>query len=93
MMTDEKQIEKFGLSDEDMERIAGQYETDSVTFDDDDQVFIGSPVDYVGTRRETFVIDADDMQKVRVLAKKQKRTKSEIYRDAVKQYLRAAGML
>ena len=92
-MDDKEMIEKFGLSDADMDKLAEQYESDEVAFDEGDQVFVGSPLDYVGPRRETFVIGADEMQKVRALAKKQKRTKSEIYRDAVRQYLAAAGML
>lgn len=90
-MDEKDQIKKFGLSNDDVERLAAQYEAGDVTFGDGDQVLAGSSLDFVGTRRESFLIDAADMQKVRALAKQQ-RSKSEIYRDSIRQYLTAAGL-
>ena len=90
-MDEKDQIKEFGLSNDDVERLAAQYEAGDVTFGDGDQALAGSPLDFVGTRRESFLIDAADMQKVRALAKQQ-RSKSEIYRDAIRQYLAAAGL-
>ena len=46
-----------------------------------------SPMDYVGTRRATFVLDAADYQGVLQAAKADACKMSDIYRTALREYL------
>ena len=66
----------LGMSEEEVEALAEAYESDDIEFDSHDEVRQGSPMDYVGTRRATFIMDAADDCKM-----------SDIYRTALREYL------
>lgn len=51
---------KHGITDPDLERMAAPYEDDSIEPEPDGNVFSGSHLDTVGTRRVTVVNDEKD---------------------------------
>ena len=52
-MTRERLNQLIGMTEEELDRSADSYENDEVDFSDR-EVLTGSPLDYLGTRRETF---------------------------------------
>ena len=82
----------LGATAEELDALGEAYEADSVEFTEADEVREGSPFDYIGTKRETFVIDAADFRGVRLAAEMRGCTKSDIYRDAVHSYLASLNL-
>jgi hypothetical protein len=77
----------LGMTAEELDAIGEAYDNDNVLFADHDVVLEGSPLDYIGTKRETFVLDAVDFRGVKQAMKLTGYTKSDIYRSAVRMYL------
>ncbi len=82
----------LGMTAEEMDARARAYEADDVDFADGDEVRDGSPFDYVGTRRETFVVQAADFCGVMQAARMDGCSKSDVYRAAVREYLDRRGL-
>lgn len=88
MKTTEKKLnEMLGMTAEEIDALGAAYDAGEVTFGYRDAVLDGSPLDYIGTKRETFVIDAEESRRVRTAALSMGCTKSDIYRTAVREYL------
>ena len=80
---------KHSMTDADLDRIAAPYEDGSFEPDPDAEVFSGSHLDAVGTRRVTVVYDAKDTQRVAMIARSKGVKPSAVYRDALDYYLAA----
>ena len=85
--TEQELNKMIGMSADELEQYCKQYEDGSFDLSSKHNPIYGTPLDYFGTKRETFCIDNEMVQKVVLLAKKKGCTKSEIYRQAVKQYV------
>lgn len=79
----------LGMTAEELDAIGEAYDNDTVLFTEHDAILEGSPLDYTGTKRETFVLDAVDFRGVKQAMKLTGCTKSDIYRSAVRMYLRS----
>lgn len=88
-MTETKLNSMLGMTAEELDALGDAYDEDRVEFFDVEEVLDGSPLDYIGSKRETFVLDAQQFKRVKLLAKKRGCTKSDIYRKAVQAYLDA----
>ena len=82
-------MEKHGISDADLDRMAASYESGNFELQWDGRVFSGSHLDAVGKRRVTVVYNARDTQRVACIARNRGVKPSEIYRDALNYYLAA----
>lgn len=82
-------MEKHGITDADLDRMAAPYEDGSFKPEPDSKVFSGSHPDAVGKRRVTVVYNAMDTQRVAGIARSRGVKPSEIYRDALTYYLAA----
>ncbi len=83
-------MKKHGMTDEDLEKIAGPYEDASFVPEDSGEVFSGSHLDAAGKRRVTVVYDASDAQEVARIANDRGVDPSAVYRDALAAYLARA---
>ena len=88
-MTETKLNSMLGMTAEELDALGDAYDEGRVDFSDVEEVLDGSPLDYIGSKRETFILDAQQFKRVKLLAKKQGCTKSDIYRKAVQAYLDA----
>lgn len=79
-------MKKHGLTDADLDRMAAPYERGDFELEKG-QVFTGSHIDAVGKKRVSIIFNASDTQKVASVAKRKGVKPSEIYREAVAQYL------
>lgn len=77
----------LGMTAEELDALGEAYENDEVTFSSADEVRDGSPLDYIGSKRETFVVDAVDYRRAKIAAQMQGCTKSDVYRAALRTYL------
>lgn len=85
-------MERHGLTDADLDRMAAPYESGDWE-GSGGTVHIGSHVDAVGKKRVTVVYSASDAQEVVSIARRRGVKPSEIYRDALSEYLgRARAM-
>lgn len=82
-------MNKHGISDADLDRMAGPYEDASFEAEPMGKVYSGSHLDAVGKRRITVIYDAKDTQRVAGIARSRGVKPSEIYRDALDYYLAA----
>ncbi len=82
-------MEKHGITDADLDRMAAPYENGSFELEPGGEVFSGSHLDAVGTRRVTVVYDAKNTQKVASIARSRGVKPSAVYRDALDYYLAA----
>lgn len=82
-------MEKHGITDADLDRMAAPYEDGSFEPEPNGDVRSGSHVDAVGTRRVTVVYDARDTQQVALIARSRGVKPSDVYRDALDYYLAA----
>jgi hypothetical protein len=87
--TETKLNSMLGMTAEELDALGCAYDEDCVDFTDVEEVLDGSPLDYIGSKRETFVLDARQFKRVKLLAKERGCTKSDIYRKAVQAYLDA----
>jgi hypothetical protein len=55
-------------------------------------VLDGSPFDYIGTKRETFVLQAADFRGTMQAAQMDGCSKSDVYRTALREYLDKRGL-
>lgn len=86
---DAKQLEaKYGLSSEFIERSAAQYESGNYPHCGN-PIHTGSHLDAVGKKRVTVVYSAEDVQRVQSIAKSRGVKVSDVYRDAMRQFLDA----
>ena len=83
-------MEKHGMTDEDLERIAKSYEDASFVPEESGEVFSGSHLDAAGKRRVTVVYDASDAREVARIASDRGVEPSTVYRDALAAYLARA---
>ncbi|NHM14537.1 NADP oxidoreductase [Xiamenia xianingshaonis] len=83
-------MEKHGLTDEDLDRMAEPYERGECPHSDA-PMYSGSHLDRVGKKRVTVVYDAVDVQAVSAVARKRGVKPSVVYRDALKAYLAGAA--
>lgn len=88
-MNVEEYMAKHGLTDADLDAMAAPYERGDFA-PEKGKVFTGSHVDAVGKRRVSVIFNASDTQKVASIAKRKGVTPSEIYRQALAQYLATA---
>lgn len=77
---------KHGLTDADLDRMAAPYEAGDWE-GSGGTVHVGSHVDAVGKKRVTVVYSASDAQAVASIARRRGVKPSEIYRDALAEYL------
>lgn len=82
-------MKKYGLTDEMLDVMAKPYEDGSFE-SESGEIFYGSHLDAVGKKRITVVYDAEATQKVKLLAQRRGCSPSEVYRDALEQYLAEA---
>lgn len=80
---------RFGLSDDWIERQAQMYENEQQDINEDAVVYAGAHVDAVGSKRVTVIYSARDALQVEQLAKARGCKSSDIYRQALTQYLKA----
>lgn len=81
-------MEKHGLTDEMLDREAEQYERGE--FEPGiGPVYVGSHYDAVGKKRVSVIFPAQETQKIDALARSRGCKSSDIYREAVAQYLAA----
>ena len=80
---------KHGITDADLDLMAAPYERGDFEPEPGGEVFSGSHLDAVGTRRVTVVYDAADTQRVALIARSRGVKPSSIYRDALDYYLAA----
>lgn len=80
---------KHGITDADLDRMAKPYEEGSFELEPKGEVFSGSHLDAVGTRRVTVVYDAKDTQRVALIARSKGVKPSAVYREALDYYLAA----
>lgn len=86
--SEQQLLEKFGISKAWIEKSAEEYESGNwEPSENDGTIYIGSHLDRVGKKRVTVIFDAADTQEVSNIAKKRGVKPSDIYRDALKQYL------
>lgn len=85
MNTDEL-ASKYGLTNEWIEESAAAYEVGDYPHEDG-QVYSGSHLDAVGKKRVTVVYPCERVQMVNHLARSKGMKPSEIYRDALAEYL------
>lgn len=79
-------MEKYGLSDADLDRMAEPYENGDFEHEAG-RIHTGSHVSAVGKKRITVVYDARTVQEIDRIAKSRGVKPSAVYRDAVDQYL------
>lgn len=89
-VTETKLNSMLGMTAEELDALGAAYDGDRVDLSDVEEVLDGSPLDYIGSKRETFVLDARQFKRVKMLAKERGCTKSDIYRKAVQAYLDSA---
>lgn len=65
--SEEEYIEKHGVTGADLDRMAAPYEEGSFEPEPDGEVFSGSHLDAVGTRRVTVIYDAKAAQRVAMI--------------------------
>ncbi|NHM13198.1 NADP oxidoreductase [Xiamenia xianingshaonis] len=82
----------LGMTAEELDELAQAYENDEVEFSAGDEVRDGSPFDYVGTKRETFVLQAADFRGAFQAAQMDGCSKSDVYRTALREYLDRRGL-
>lgn len=82
-------MKKHGLTDESLDREAEQYERGDFEAGVG-PVYVGSHYDAVGTKRVSVIYPAEDARKVESLAKARGCNSSDIYRQALAQYLQTA---
>lgn len=79
--------QRFGLDREWIEKQAQMYENEEQSINEDAVVYAGAHVDAVGSKRVTVIYKAKDTLKVDQLAKARGCKSSDIYRQALAQYL------
>lgn len=79
-------MKKHGLTDEALDAMATPYETGDFQHEDL-PVYSGSHLDAVGKKRVTVVYDAIDTAQVAAIARNRGVKPSEVYRDAMREYL------
>lgn len=77
---------KYGLTNEWVEESAAAYERGDYPHEDG-QVYSGSHLDAVGKKRVTVVYPCEKVQRANRIAKSRGVKPSEIYRDALAEYL------
>ena len=77
---------KYGLTNEWIEESAAAYERGDYPHEDG-QVYSGSHLDAVGKKRVTVVYPCEKVQRANRIAKSRGVKPSEIYRDALAEYL------
>ena len=80
-------MSRHSLTDENLDEMAAPYERGDYELNEG-EIFSGSHIDAVGKKRVTVVYPASDTQKVVALARAQGIRPSDIYRDALSEYLR-----
>ncbi|HIY84064.1 hypothetical protein [Rubneribacter sp.] len=88
---EEKLNAMLGMTADELEESAQAYEAGEIDFTSADEVRDGSPFDYIGSRRETFVLDAADFRGVMQVMKMDGCSKSTVYRTALREYLDKRG--
>lgn len=86
MATIDELMKEFGLSDADLEQRAQEYETETWSLGHE-RIYAGSHYDAVGRKRVTVIYPAADVQKVSSIANAQGVKASDIYRQALSDYL------
>lgn len=82
----------LGMTAEELATRSKAYENDDIEFTTADEVRDGSPFDYIGSKRETFVVDAADFRGVMQVMQMDGCTKSSVYRTALREYLDKRGL-
>lgn len=84
----EKKLDAMlGMTAEELDAIGDAYDNDQIEFTEADTVYDGSPLDYIGSKRETFIVEGADYAGVRQAMRMTGCSKSDVYRTALRQYL------
>lgn len=81
----------FGMTAEELDARAQAYENDEIEFTAEDELRSGSPLDYIRSKRETFVLDISDFRGVTQVMWMDGCSKSTVYRTALHEYLENTG--